>query len=142
MNRSLFRTTIIENNLINLIYEYNLKESDEIRAKFENKFLKTNIKNEYYWENFIKIYKKLDCFNWKDLFQIINDLNYRNEKNIIIMSDAFEDKILIKTQLMYLERLLDIAWYPSDDLYIIDKNLSWCISLTHHDFIIISKVDC
>ncbi len=35
-------------------------------------------------------------------------------------------------------KLIEDAWYPSDDLYIFDEKVSWCIALTHHDFMIIA----
>jgi hypothetical protein len=66
-------------------------------------------------------------------------MNVAEKDVLFLMSDQWRDPICLSTQKKHLRRLIESAWYPSDDLYIFDEKLSWCIALTRHDFLIIAR---
>lgn len=140
MRQSNFKNELIKNELLSNIKEFSDIDSQKIRKQFNSIFLKTNETIDYEWENFKHPFEKVDDICWLNLLKVFFKLKVKEMDQIILMFNTRHDLVVYSTQCKYLEEILDLAWYPSDDLYLIDFNMKWCISLTHHDFLLIVEL--
>jgi hypothetical protein len=136
--QSLFRITVKENGLKSFVEEMDEVESKKIRILFTHHFIGMKKTFDYAWEAFVKVDKKIDGEIYENLSLTLEKMDISEEETLVLMSDEWRDKICLKTQKKHLMKLIEDAWYPSDDLYIFDEKAHWCIALTHHDFMIIA----
>lgn len=134
--KNLFRATVKENGLKSFVEEMDGVTSEKIRRLFTRHFIGMKKTFNYAWEAFARVDKKIDGAICEKLPLILERMDISEEEGLVLMSDEWRDKICLKTQKKYLMKLIKDAWYPSDDLYIFDEKASWCIALTHHDFMI------
>ena len=138
IRQSLFRATIKEDGLESLAEEMDEVASEKIRTLFTRHFIGMKKSFEYAWEAFAKVDKKIDGDPYENLPSVLSEMNISEEETLFLMSDAWRDKICLTTQKKHLLKLIEDAWYPSDDLYIFGEHAQWCLALTHHDFMIIA----
>lgn len=136
--QSLFRATVKEDGLESFVKEMDEFASEKIRRLFTCHFIGMKKTFNYAWEAFVKVDKKIDGEICEKLPLILEEMDIAEEETLFLMSDEWRDKICLKTQKKHLMKLIEDAWYPSDDLYIFDEKGHWCIALTHHDFMIIA----
>ena len=137
MKQSFFKIELVKNKLLSTINELSVIDSQKIREQFNTIFITSNSKVDYEWENFKHPFEKIDDICWLNLLKVFFELKITEKSQIYLMFNKRDDSIIYSTQCLYLKEILDLAWFPSQDLYLIDYHMNWCIALTHHDFFLI-----
>lgn len=140
---SMFRSEICDSNLRSSLTILNNEDSKEMRALFDNNFVdrvKFN-KHQYRWDAFKDIKKKFPGFPEDNLSDALSTVNFKSTDILFLIHDEGKDKdaLCMATQFKNLLHLIEEYWYPSEDLYIFDKNANWVIALTHHDLLIVAS---
>lgn len=140
MKQSFFKNELVKNELLSSVNEFSYIDSQKIRKQFDSIFLKSYEVMDYEWENFKHPVQKIDDICWLNLLKAFFKLKVAGTDQVFLMFNKRNDSIIYSTQCEKLKEILDLAWYPSDDLYLIDFNMKWCLALTHHDFFLIVKL--
>lgn len=86
----------------------------------------------YLWEGFKNITKLVRYFEASDILILLREKSVKEGDRLYVFSDEWRDNIIIKVKMINIEKIIEEALLPSEDLYIGDIPLNWCIALNHH----------
>src|SRR5262245_50884189 len=134
MNRGLLYQGLVESGLWHSTRELSPTQSKSARNSLEAAFCRTDARSTTLWDSF-----RRPILTWQDVTQSLTEafraFSAHHTGTVLIFEEQWRDPTAFETKSNLVEAIIRDAWYPSDDVYICDPNMNWCLVCNNYDSI-------
>jgi hypothetical protein len=138
MTRGLLHLGLREANLVSHTRELSKERSAVIHESLAASFANGAAGGVNLWDTFsppVRVWRGVSHSLEEALAFVQND---RGDP-VLVLEEPWRDVIVVEVQWSAIRRLVTDAWYPSDDIYICDAGIHWCLVFTNYDTIHLYK---
>ncbi|ONI37642.1 hypothetical protein AN639_09475 [Candidatus Epulonipiscium fishelsonii] len=128
----IYKELIITKNILGINFtELCEKQTKELKKGIDEKYITTNAKDMFKWQNIKNYFAIQNGIAWKWISEFIGD-----KENIIFFNES-DEKIAFLFYSSY--DLINILSETSGfEFYVTDRSLSYLICCNHHDYLIVA----
>lgn len=134
MTRGLLYQGLREANLLTSVREFSPENSRMIHQQLAASFADPHQRVGSLWTSFgpaIRIWQGIE----DSLEEALSIVQNNPQDPVLVLEEVWRDVIVVEVKWQTLRPLITEAWYPSDDIYVCDSGIRWCLVLTHYDTI-------
>jgi hypothetical protein len=131
MQTGLLRQGVNEAGLADRVRELSDSQSIQIREEMLRVFAKNVGDSALAWDSFVPFTKR-----WTNIAENLPKAiaeTGMEKGQVVLMEERWRDDVALSVPFNFLPEIVEKAWYPSEDIYIVPWTLDWCLVLTHHD---------
>lgn len=133
MNKGLLIQGVEESGLRSVVEELTPSQSAAIWQRLERSFAKRAPQSTSTWDRFDK-----PTMTWSGVEECcaaaMDAANIQSD-HVYVLEEAWRESAVLRVPKSALENLVSNAWYPSDDIYVCDEGMNWCLVFTSYDTI-------